>query len=394
MQKIQSKSAWTKESLLKSEFWGYNLSSSQANQLMDAVRYFKNSGFTYSSIEYDEIEIPMFPLGKEWVELFNAIRDNLETGTGAVLLKNLPVAPLQESDVAIMHAGISKHIGHVVPQAGGRVRSATRGHGRRFGKVVAEMSGSVPVNGKQSNNKFHLHTDVCDVISLLCIINDAARSNEGQSIIASALAIYNEMVETSPELAQALLKPIPRIWTVSKDLYCELPVWKFYGNGDFTTQLTPVYNEVSQLNPNAPTIPKIQIDAINKLQEIGYRIGLQFSLAPGECYFLNNHLVYHGRGSWTHDPAKPASRVMLRTWLSPYNNRALPDEPVFHEMWGSIKPNAPRGRAHMVTTDPQALEALAAMNKRVESLTAEKKYDYYNLFDSYETFMAGLGRKP
>lgn len=393
MKKIESRSAWTGKSLQETPFWGYEFNKKEINEITKALHIFKKSGYTYKQIETEEIQKSMFPINEELSALFESMRYEIELGTGAVLLRNLPVDQFDENDMAIIQSGISKYIGNVVCQAGGRVRSESRGHGKYVGKVVAEMSGSVPMHGKQSNNKFLLHTDVCDCISLLCIKNAGSGFDEGGSIIASALAIYNEMLENSPNLVEELLKPIPRIWTVNKSLYCEIPVWKFYDNGNFTTQLTPVYNEVSQLIAQAPTISKNQVIAMNELQEIGYHIGLKFSLVPGDCYFLNNHLAYHGRTTWKHDPEKPASRILLRTWISPYKNRALPNEPAYIELWGSTKTDFPRGRAYIRIDDPEALNILSSMNKRIEELTFEGKYNYYDLFNSYDNFMINIGRQ-
>lgn len=393
VKKVETRSAWTSETLQKSPLWGYELNKNEVAGLIDALHAFKKAGHTFNDIEFNEIQKSMFPLNDTLAQLCESMRAELEEGTGAVLIRNLPVDQFDDNDMAIIHAGISKYIGNVVRQAGGRVRSETRGHGKYLGKVVAEMSGSTPANGKQSDNKFLLHTDVCDTISLLCMKNSGSGYEEGGSIIASALGIYNEMVDSHPELVEELFKPVSRLWTVSESLHCEIPIWKFYGNGTFTTQLTPVYTEVAQLLDGVTTITKNQVLAMNELQNIGYRIGHKFSLAPGDCYFLNNHLAYHGRSSWNYDPSKPQSRVMLRTWVSPYKNRALPNEPDYIELWGSIEADAPRGRAYDMTDDADAVAKLNAMNKRLEGLAAEGKYDYYDLFNNYDKFMANIAKK-
>jgi len=393
METVVSNVPWTGESLQESSLWGYTLDRSEISELVEALHYFKKSGYHYAQIETAEIQKSMFPLPEKWTTLLESVRSELEDGTGAVMLRNLPVDQFDENDMAIIHSGISKYVGNIVCQAGGRVRSGTRGHGKYVGKVVAEMGGSVPMHGKQSNNKFLLHTDVCDSISLLCYRNASTEFDDGGSIIASALAIHNEMMKESPELVKELFKPVPRLWTVSRSLYCDMPIWRFYGNGNFTTQLTPVYTEVSQLVPNSPTVTKMQVTAMNKLQEIGYRIGLKFSLRPGDCYFLNNHLAYHGRQAWKYDPKQPASRVLLRTWLSPYKNRALPDEAAYAELWGSTAADRPRGRAHLGTEDPDALNTLNTLNARIGELISEGKYDYFDLYNDYDRFMINIGRK-
>ena len=47
--------------------------------------------------------------------------------------------------------------------------------------VKAEMRGKTPLDGKQSNNYFRLHTDRCDLISLLSV-RTASRGGLGRGV--------------------------------------------------------------------------------------------------------------------------------------------------------------------------------------------------------------------
>ena len=49
------------------------------------------------------------------------------------------------------------------------LRSVSRGYGMPLGRVQAEMTGETPKGGLQTNNAFRLHTDRCDVISLMSL---------------------------------------------------------------------------------------------------------------------------------------------------------------------------------------------------------------------------------
>merc|ERR1719195_676678 len=66
-------------------------------------------------------------------------------------------------------------------------------------------------------------------------------------------------------------------------------------------------------------------------------------------YFLNNHQVYHGRGNWevtkeeTSGSWGKSGCLLTRTWISPYNSRALPDSEQYRFVWGSVAGGAPRG---------------------------------------------------
>ena len=57
-----------------------------------------------------------------------------------------------------------------------------------LGRIQAEMTGETPKGGLQTNNAFRLHTDRCDVISLLSL---RAAPSGGASRVCSAPAIFN-----------------------------------------------------------------------------------------------------------------------------------------------------------------------------------------------------------
>ena len=50
------------------------------------------------------------------------------------------------------------------------------------------------------------HTDGSDLVGLMCL---RAAQSGGLSCVANAVAIYNELVRTRPDLAAALYEPLP-----------------------------------------------------------------------------------------------------------------------------------------------------------------------------------------
>ena len=71
----------------------------------------------------------------------------------------------------------------------------------------------------------------------------------------------------------------------------------------------------------------------------------------------------------------------------------LPDEAAYAELWGSTEADRPRGRAHLGTEDPDALNTLNTLNTRIGELISEGKYDYFDLYNDYDRFMINIGRK-
>lgn len=370
---IHGPAAWTSAELVRSGWWGAELSRVELDQLDAALVHLLKSG----DVEWTEDDVPLnitranFPIGSELVSRLSAMSDALEE-RGATMIANMPVDKYDVPELAAAYLGLCAHLGQWVPQSSAGLRSKSRGYGLPLGKIRAEMSGNTPIEGKQSNNYFRLHTDRCDVLSLLSI--RTARAG-GRSRIASAVKIHDLMVERHPELAALLYAPIPRIWEAGVS---ELPVWAVH-KGKFTSQISPSYIENAQFVPGVRKLSVEEIEAIDLLEEIGLEVGHDFLQEPGQMTFLNNHLVYHGRTAWSFegDAQKDAhsGRLLLRTWLSPFNSRELPDTPEFRLLWGDTSAGAPRGGL-----EPAVRAGIVEKPKELTDAINSGTYDYYGLF--------------
>ncbi len=63
----------------------------------------------------------------------------------------------------------------------------------------------------------------------------------------------------------------------------------------------------------------------------------------GDIQFMNQHVTYHGRTSFTDDAASGAQRVLLRIWLAAPFTRPLPRGHAVQ--WGDPRAGALRGGA-------------------------------------------------
>eukprot|EP00746_Dinoflagellata_sp_MGD_P137635 gnl/MRDRNA2_/MRDRNA2_71396_c0_seq1.p1 gnl/MRDRNA2_/MRDRNA2_71396_c0~~gnl/MRDRNA2_/MRDRNA2_71396_c0_seq1.p1 ORF type:complete len:443 (-),score=68.57 gnl/MRDRNA2_/MRDRNA2_71396_c0_seq1:121-1449(-) len=294
---IKGPSVWTGEELKNDPWWGHMLTPEDIDDLHKATQVAKKSATWLLPGVPDIVAKETFPLGPAMVQKLAAVRDQLENQKGLVMFKNMPVhdSRFTEDDLAIMYLGVSVHVGHIILQSSSGLRSVSRGYGLPLGRVQAEMTGETPKNGKQTNNHFRYHTDRCDVISLLSI---RTAPSGGASRVCSAPAIYNALLERDPELAQTLTQPIDRIWEGENGFF-RLPVMGLTPSGKFTTQISPSYVENAQFLPNTTKATQNQIRALDAIEDIGIELGAEFTMAPGMLYFLNNHQVYHGRGSWS-----------------------------------------------------------------------------------------------
>jgi len=344
---VQGPSVWTGAELAASPWWGHMLTDQDILDLKRATREAKKH------VEWRAEGVPEvfpkknFPLGEAMVQKLEAIADEIEHGKGLAMIRNMPVGDpeLTHDDLAIMYIGVSAHIGHVVMQSSSGLRSVSRGYGMPLGKIQAEMTGETPKGGLQTNNHFRLHTDRCDVISLMSI---RPAPSGGASRVCSAPAVYNKILERSPELAKALTEPIDRIWEGEKG-YFRLPVVGLTPSGQFTTQISPSYVENAQFLEGTIKATPTQVEALDAIEEVGMELGAEFVMKPGMLYFLNNHQVYHGRGNWSVTEGEASGqwgkegRLLFRTWISPYNSRPLPETDEYRNVWGSVDGGKPRG---------------------------------------------------
>jgi hypothetical protein len=373
---FQGPAVWTGEDLKNSEWWGHMLSKENIDDIHQATEACKARGavqWLHQGVP-DIIAKEDFPLGPGMVQKLANLSAELEDGKGLAMIANFPVADprFTEDDLAVAYLGVSAHIGHIVLQSSSGLRSVTRGYGLPMGRIQAEMTGETPKDGKQTNNHFRYHTDRSDVISLLSI---RTAPTGGYSRVASAPAIYNAMMERCPELAKALTQPIDRIWEGENGFF-RLPVWGMTPAGKFTTQFSPSYVENAQFLENTIKATPMQIKALDAIESIGMEIGAEYKAKPGTMYFLNNHQVYHGRGNWTVTDKEAegawgnAGRLLLRTWISPFNSRDLPDTEQYRFVYGSVKGGTLRGGYDQAVTTGE-----------VPKPKMPEDHEYYSLYD-------------
>lgn len=371
---------WGKKDLMNSPYWGIELTSEDLEEICQALVVCKAVG---SGLNLQDGWQPVgvtkenFPLPNLSKRLQDMAKE-LEHGLGAVMIKNMPVDQYCVEDVGIIYAGLNSHIGQWIPQSSAGLRSKSRGFGLPLGRVEAEMKGNTPKNGMQANNYFRLHTDRCDVITLMCI--RPAPGGGGASRICSAVRVHNTMLKEYPPLCARLYQPFFRIWEGVNGFF-DLPVWSIY-KGKFTTQVSPSYIENAQVLPEVPKLDEEGIEAVDLIEEIGLRDSVEFMMTPGMVYWLNNHVVYHGRDAWKFNgednetkKGGDGGRLMLRMWLSPFETRELPSTDRYKLVWGDTEANKPRGGL-----GPALKSGLTPKRKELVEAVNEGKVDYYGLF--------------
>ena len=305
-----------------------------------------------SGVPDTEITKAGFPL-PELEPFLAGLRDELENGLGVARIQGLPVERYDPADLRRMFWGIGTHLGTAVPQSVkgeliDEVKDETRVNpeiGQEIGAHRGPTSDALPVLSSRararSNGPLRFHTDGTDLIALLCVRNGIAG---GESKVVSTAFLYNEIRRLRPDLHTLLCQPYYRFLPntdrlPAQDRVFAMPIFGLR-DGKLTCQYSRTFVEQAQELTDVPRLSPAQIEALDLLAELAEAHCMTVPFEVGDVQVLNNHVAFHGRTAFEDDIAAGQDRLLLRLWISPENNRALPDG--FEVFWGGIQAGEPR----------------------------------------------------
>ncbi len=337
--------AWRGAELAEAD-WIRPLPEGALDEIDAALGAVKARGLPWRDITRADFPLPGF------AATLAEVGREIEHGRGFVRLRGLPAARYGEDDLRRIFWGIGTHLGTARYQnADGELIGEVRDEVRAFGEVrevfKPDRSLDFPRSSRsksRSNGPLRFHTDRCDAIGLLCA--RASRSG-GISKVVSAVAIHNEILARRPDLLEVLYGDYYRC-RVGEERGGEakayaLPVFAVE-RGYFTTQYSRTFVETAPSVPGVPPLSARQVEALDLLHEVGEALCVQAHFEPGDMQFLNNHVIYHGRGAFEDGEAGPGEdhgRLLLRLWLSMPDSRPLPKGHAV--LWGATEAGALRG---------------------------------------------------
>jgi hypothetical protein len=250
---------WRASDVADPRSWTLELSESDQRELEHALRVAKGV-----SDDLLAIDRAAFPLEGLAVKLA-AVERELIDGRGFTRIGALDVRRYSDDELTLLYWGIGLHLGDPWPQ---------NKHGHMLGDVTDQgRSASDPHTRGNELGLIGLdyHTDGSDLVGLMCLRR--ARSG-GLSCVANAVAIYNELVRTRPELVAALYEPLP--W----DFRGEQPSGGagFYMRPVFTehderlfVRFIPQYIKASQRHPDAPRLSPLAVVALDTVSAMANR---------------------------------------------------------------------------------------------------------------------------
>ena len=257
-----------------------------------------------------DITRELFPLPTLAPELAR-IEDDLVNGLGMVLIRGVPVERYSKDRASAIYWGVGMHLGRPWPQnAKGHLLGDVTDQGRAVDDPTARGNelGGIPLP---------FHSDGSDLVGLFCL--DAGLEG-GDSLVANAVTIHNDLVRSDPEVASRLYEPFPydlrgeqapgaRTWYT-------MPVFSRRGDRLFVRYIRP-YIESSRRHPDAPRPSAEARAALDRLDAMcadpQYRVAM--GMQAGDMQFVNNYHVLHGRDGYLDDREAGKIRHLKRLWL-------------------------------------------------------------------------------
>ncbi len=313
---------WRRADVADVNEWLWPLADDEIGELLAASEPYENVG----ERELARLTPAAFPLPTVGEKL-GGLRRRLLHGRGFELIRGFPAGEVSEQQAAAVFAGIGTHLGSLRSQ---NAAGDLLGHVRNVGEDINDPA----VRIYQTSERQTFHTDSTDVVGLLCLETAA---EGGDSLLASAGAIYNEMLDRAPGLAAKLFDPIAtdRRGEVPEgcDPYFTIPVLSWFDDA-LTVLYQRQYIDSAQRFEDIGPLSEEVTAALDLFDDIANSpvFNLQMRMEVGDMLFVHNHSLLHDRTGFVDKPDTP--RHLLRLWLSAPGDRELP--PVFAQRYGSI----------------------------------------------------------
>lgn len=325
MKQIYDNRSWLGSELQdRQDLWKTFLSLELIDDLEQAANNFLSLGIDISKINPDNFPLRIF--NKHLSELSIKLLD----GIGFEVITGLPVYRYSAEMIAIIFCGIGAYLGDARSQ---NSDGHLLGHVRDIGANPNDQNTRI----YQTSQRQTFHTDSADVVGLLCV-NEAKEG--GDSLLVSAVTIFNLIVELRPDLVEYLFDPI------ATDRRGEVPTGELpfltipplsLENNLLTVFYQRQYIDSAQRFSGVLKLSKKHIEALDLFDSLANNTSLHLSmrLRPGDMQFVYNHAFLHDRTGFVDWTDSSKKRHLLRLWLSMPNDRDLPE--CFKQRYGSIE---------------------------------------------------------
>ena len=326
--------AWTNEQARLDTSWIQRLSADEVAGFDAALAQAKATGKSWLAMTAED-----FPLPEASREALKRAFATAQGRWGICLLKGFPVDRWSEEDAKLAYWGMGLHTGV----------ARTQNPASQYMNDVRDEGGEYKAaNGRSRgyNTKAGLdfHMDSGDIVGLLC--RRTAKTG-GESLVASTIAVAEELGRRRPDLLEALKQPFYHHYQGSQDPlqppYYACPI---IGSDPvhFAMRVNRKNIVAAQRDfPELPRVTAVQWEAIDLLEEImaDPRYCFRMKLEQGDLQLVNNYVVVHSRTPFEDFEEADAKRHLLRLWLSVPDSQPLPAD--WAEYFIDTRPGSVRG---------------------------------------------------
>jgi len=324
-ERFSGPAAWVGSDMSRrTDEWLVSLTNEDLADLERAARHFLSLGR-----DLGEITAADFPLTSFGPHV-DRLRAKLLGGIGFEVLRGLPVDRYDARFAATVFCGIGAHLGSARSQ---NAQGHILGHVRDTGASSKDPNTRI----YQTAERQSFHTDSADVVGLLCL---REAKEGGDSLLVSALSIYNRMRAECPDLLELLFDPVAtdRRGEVPPGAkpFVEIPVLNWFAD-ELTVFYQRQYIESAQRFEDAFRLTPRHVEALDRFDALAEdpQMHVRMRLRPGDMQFVYNHAQLHDRTGFVDWPDPGRRRHLLRLWLSPAGDRPLP--PCFAQRYGSLE---------------------------------------------------------
>jgi len=246
-------------------------------------------------------------------------------GKGLLILRGFPVDAFSTEEIELMWLGLGTHFGRPVSQSA---------MGELLGHVVNVGGQDARERAYRNSRSLRLHTDRCDTVGMFAL---QPAETGGLSSYCSALAIYNEMLRTRPDLIEPLWKGF-HLHKFGEEMpgeppYSKVPVPIISEKDDLPTViLMRGYIDMAVEEFGLPFSDQDR-EAMDMFEEIGARpeFKLDFILERGEATLFNNSRILHRRTAFQDSEIPAKKRHLMRLWLNDWDGRVAVDAVSIHK---------------------------------------------------------------
>lgn len=316
-QPVEEPAAWRPGDLASDSSWIYHLGDAELAEIGDAITHVRAKGL--AACEFGREAFPLPSLSRQ----IDQIIQELEHGRGCVLIKGLDVERYHMADLKTLYWGLGVHLGVPISQ---NAKGDLIGHVTDSGRDYDSKN----VRGYTTNDALRPHCDSSDSVALLCVHH--AKSG-GESIIASSVTIFNEILRTRPEFLDDLaegfhfdLRGEGATGDPEEVTRHKVPVF-CYHDGRLSARYNQKIIEDGQSKAGSPLTGKT-LEAVRYVGELALRADIRFDMRfeRGDIQILNNHVILHARNNFEDFPQPDRKRNLLRLWFNLRQGRKLPPE--------------------------------------------------------------------